>query len=196
MDRGVIHEIQGGMPATEQREWLRKAGVDVDGQCATVYADLLPKTKGQPAKWESRDQAIQDVRSGSRLVVARLHYLGWSIQNRIEVAVKLADKGVSIHVAETGETFGIGTLEAFAKANVEAESAMKREIATAMRRGKQREGAAQGGQPEWKPEPSVLAQARRDWKDRAQELSQSDMERLYGVSRATLRRKFGPRKGE
>lgn len=191
------------MPVTEQQRTLAAAGVEVSGAHAPVYIDRLHAAGRKAKRLEvgdlvERERCIADVRSGARLVVASLDRIGLSHADIADAVARVIAKGATVYDTSTQMELGpitaspdvLTAVAAAAKALTGQRIAPAREMLTKRRNA----GTIRTG-PISKVDQlpaEKREELRRDWLEHLQ-MSQSDLEKKWGMARNTMRKAFGDR---
>jgi DNA invertase Pin-like site-specific DNA recombinase len=185
MDRGYVR-ITWESSEDEQRSALMTSGVAQEH----IYVDNTTKSSYNGADdLEARRSVINDVRSGSRVVVTHLEHLGVSVADILQVMGDIAAKGAGIHDLSTGKTYEGAILADAANDIINSQTEKKRRLMSNARKvGKKRKYKTG-------PKPKMVGAA----KERARELY-ADLSKPIrqvaeetGFSATHLRRTFGNR---
>lgn len=93
-------------PVPDQQEMLRRAGVTaLDTERDRAYLDKQPRRLADPPRYVERDNAIRACRPGDVLWVPYACTLGHNAQECLAALLLVTERGATVRVATTGETY-------------------------------------------------------------------------------------------
>lgn len=186
MDRGYIRLTKTGPTEAEQQSKLLAAGVASEH----VYVDDTTKPSySGPDDLKARANIVQDIRTGSRIIVTSGDRFGVSMQDILVALGAITLKGAAVHDLSTGETFDGSDLGKAVQWAIKAEANQKRGRMSKARAVLVGRKVKRGPKP--RLDGAAKLKAREDFDN--VDMPLRAVAEKHGISPTQLRRLFGER---
>lgn len=189
--RGYIRLSVTGPTLEQQKDALRRGGIEDFSDHGPVYIDELPKRRAEGKDpLPERATLIRSLRPPERdiVVISDEGILGTSMDDTIRAAAMIAERGATIYVVSKAREFHWHP-DAAEALDVMREAEHQRALWRAAHARKSATGARRGGTRALSDKDKALCKI--DWLD--QQYSGLQVSKKWGVSVETLYRWFGPK---